>query len=325
MKFKASFHFLLAILAVLFSYAPATAKPIRIAIPGYNITQIAFFIARERGFFKEEGLDVELIQMTGTLANLALMSGEVPFTSVPTAAMTANLRGANLRVLYTTFERPLFWLYGRPQLRDVRDLKNKKVGVGGLNQASYTLLRELLSQHGLEAGKDYTLIQAGDSAPRFMALTTGFIDATLMPLPWNFSAQEAGMHELAALSKADITAPTGSIVLREDLLRNEPQMVEQFTRATMKGLRYAIERRAGAIGALTQSLKIKEDLAAKGYDAARPALTTDGTMTEASQRKALDAVLKSAGVKDAPPLDRFFNFAVAKKVAADLQTKGWKP
>ena len=207
MTFKSSFKLALAILIVLFSSTPARAKPIRIAIPGYNITQIAFFIARERGFFKEEGLDVELIQMTGTLANLALMSGELPFTSVPTAAMTANLRGANLRVLFTTFERPLFWLYGRPQIREVRELKSKKVGVGGLNQASYTLLREVLSNHGLEAGRDYTLIQAGDSAPRFMALTTGFIDATLMPLPWNFSAQEAGMHELVALSKADMTAP----------------------------------------------------------------------------------------------------------------------
>jgi NitT/TauT family transport system substrate-binding protein len=324
-KFKSLFHLSLAIVTVLLSSTPATAKPIRIAIPGYNITQIAFFIARERGFFKEEGLDVELVQMTGTVANLALMTGEVPFTSVPTAAMTANLRGANLRVLFTTFERPLFWLYGRPQIREVRDLKNKKVGVGGLNQASYTLLRELLSNYGLEPNKDYTLIQAGDSAPRFMALTSGFIDATLMPLPWNFSAQEAGMHELVALSKADVTAPTGSIVVRDDLLHSEPQMVEQVTRATLKGLRYAIERRAGAIGALIQSLKIKEDLAAKGYDAARPALTADGTMTEASQRKALEAVLKSAGVKEMPPVDRFFNFAVAKKVAAELQAKGWKP
>lgn len=326
MKLKSSFAVALGIAtAILFAYAPVSAKPIRIAIPGYNITQIAFFVAKERGFFKDEGLDVELIQMTGTVANLALMTGEVPFTSVPTAAMTANLRGANLRVLFTTFERPLFWLYSRPQIREVRELKNKKVGVGGLNQASYTLARELLSNYGLESGKDYTVIQAGDSAPRFLALTSGFIDAALMPLPWNFSAQEAGMHELVALSKADITAPTGSIVLREDLLRNEPQIVEQFTRATMKGLRYAIERRTGAIGALTQSLKIKEDLAAKGYDAARPALTSDGTMNEASQRKALDAVLKSAGVKDVPPLDKFFNFTVAKKVAADLQTKGWKP
>jgi NitT/TauT family transport system substrate-binding protein len=325
-KLKSSFALALGIAtAILFAHAPVSAKPIRIAIPGYNITQIAFFVAKERGFFKDEGLDVELIQMTGTVANLALMTGEVPFTSVPTAAMTANLRGANLRVLFTTFERPLFWLYSRPQIREVRELKNKKVGVGGLNQASYTLVRELLSNYGLESGKDYTVIQAGDSAPRFLALTSGFIDAALMPLPWNFSAQEAGMHELVALSKADITAPTGSIVLREDLLRTEPQMVEQFTRATMKGLRYAIERRTGAIGALTQSLKIKEDLAAKGYDAARPALTTDGTMTEASQRKALDAVLKSAGVKDVPPLDKFFNFTVAKKVAAELQAKGWKP
>ena len=316
---------LLAIATLFFAPTRAYAKPIRIAIPGYNITQIAFFVGRERGFFKDEGLDVELIQMTGTLANLALMSGEVPFTSVPTAAMTANLRGANLRVLFTTFERPLFWLYSRPQIRDIKDLKSKKVGVGGLNQASYTLLRDLLASHGLEPGRDYTLIQAGDSAPRFMALTTGFIDATLMPLPWNFNAQEAGMRELVALSKADIIAPTGSIVVREDLLRNEPQLVEQFTRATAKALRYSIERRAGAIVALTQSLKIKDELASKGYDAARPAFTADGTMSEASQRKALDAVLKGAGVKDSAPLDRFFNFTIARKAAADLHAKGWKP
>jgi NitT/TauT family transport system substrate-binding protein len=314
-----------AVAAILFAYTPAKAKPIRIAIPGYNITQIAFFVAKERGFFKDEGLDVELVQMTGTLANVALMSGEVPFTSVPTAAMIANLRGANLRVLFTTFERPLFWLYTRPQIREVKDLKNRKVGVGGLNQASYTLLRDLLSTYGLEPGKDYTLIQAGDSAPRFMALTTGFIDATLMPLPWNFSAQEAGMHELVALSKSEVIAPTGSIVVREEMLRNEPQLAEQFTRATLKALRYSIERRTGAIASLTRSLKIKDDLAAKGYDAARPALTADGTMSEASQRKALDAVLKGLGSKESPPLDRFFNFAVARKAAADLQAKGWKP
>ena len=315
----------LAIFLLLILHSASWAKPIRIAIPGYNITQIAFFVARERGFFKEEGLDVELVQMTGTVANLALMTGEVPFTSVPTAAMTANLRGANLRVLFTTFERPLFWLYSRPQIRDVKDLKGRKVGVGGLNQASYTLLRELLSTYGLEPGKDYTVIQAGDSAPRFMALTSGFVDATLMPLPWNFSAQEAGMHELVALSKSEVTAPTGSIVLREDLLGNDPQLVEQFTRATLKGLRYSIERRAGAIAALTRSLKIKDELATKGYDAAAPALSADGTMSESSQRKALAAVLKITGVKETPPLDRFFNFAVAKKVAADLQAEGWKP
>jgi ABC-type nitrate/sulfonate/bicarbonate transport system substrate-binding protein len=208
----------------------ADAKRVRVAIPGYNITQIVFFTAKEKGYYKEEGLDVDLVQMTGTLSNLALMSGEVEFTSVPTAAMTANLRGASLRVLFATFERPLFWLYTRPQIRNVGELKSKKVGVGGLNQASYVLLKELLSTYGFEPGRDYTLIQAGDSSPRFMALTTGFIDATLLPLPWNFQARESGMHELVALSKSEIVAPTGSIVIRDELLRTDPGLIEQFTR-----------------------------------------------------------------------------------------------
>jgi ABC-type nitrate/sulfonate/bicarbonate transport system substrate-binding protein len=253
------------------------------------------------------------------------MSSEVEFTSVPTAAMTANLRGANLRVLFATFERPLFWLYSRPQIRDVKDLKSKKVGVGGLNQASYILLKELLSTYGFEPGRDYTLIQAGDSSPRFMALTTGFIDATLLPLPWNFQAHDSGMHELVALAKSEIVAPTGSIVVRDEILRTDPLIVEQFTRATLKGLRFSLERRSAAIMALARSLKIKDDLAAKGYDSARPALATDGTMSEASQKKALDMVLKSAGVKESPPLERFFNFATTRKVNAELQAKGWKP
>jgi ABC-type nitrate/sulfonate/bicarbonate transport system substrate-binding protein len=317
---------LLLLFLTLMSLVPrAEARRIRVAIPGYNITQIVFFTAKEKGYYKEEGLDVDLIQMTGTLSNLALMSSEVEFTSVPTAAMTANLRGANLRVLFATFERPLFWLYARPQIRDVKELKSKKVGVGGLNQASYILLKELLSTYGFEPGKDYTLIQAGDSSPRFMALTTGFIDATLLPLPWNFQAQDSGMHELVALSKSEIIAPTGSIVVRDELLRTDPVLIEQFTRATLKGLRLALEQRSGAILALTRSLKIKEDLAGKGYDAARPALTTNGTMSEASQKKALDMVLKSAGVKEAPPLERFFNFSVTRKENSELQAKGWKP
>ena len=90
MKLKPSFVIACAVLTVFFARAPAGAKPIRIAIPGYNITQIVFFVARERGFFKDEGLDVELVQMTGTLANLALMTGEVPFTSVPMSSIVRS-------------------------------------------------------------------------------------------------------------------------------------------------------------------------------------------------------------------------------------------
>ena len=321
----------LAIVASVFAFAllsfsrSGDARNIRIAIPGYNITQIAFFTAKDRGYYKEEGLDVDLIQMTGTVANLALMTGEVPFTSVPAAAMNANLRGANLRVLFSSYERPLFWLMTRAPIRDVRELKGKKMGVPGLNSAGYFLLREYLAKHGMEPGKDYILLQAGDSAPRLLALQNNFVDATILPLPWNIMAQEAGMHEAGSMAKSDLIAPSGAIVVREELLRSEPALVEQFTRATLKGLRFALEQRGATIPIVTRSIKIKDDLATKGYDAARPALTKDGTFSEESQKKAVEAVLRIAGAKESAPVDKFFNFAVTKKVAAELQAKGWKP
>jgi NitT/TauT family transport system substrate-binding protein len=325
MRLAFCFPIFILILALIGIPAESSARKIRVAIPGYNITQVVFFTAKQKGFYKEEGLDVDLIQMTGTLSNLALMTSEVEFTSVPTAAMTANLRGANLRVLFATFERPLFWLYTRPDIRDVKSIRGKKVGVGGFNQASYILLKELLSDHGMEPGKDYTIIQAGDSSPRLTALVSGFIDAALLPLPWNIRAQDSGLHELVALSEGTIIAPTGSIVVREEFLRSQGTLIEQFVRATLKGLRYSTERRGETISALTRSLRIKEELAAKGYDAARPALTTDGTMSQQSQKKALDMVLRNADVKESPPLDKFFNFAVTRKINAELQAKGWKP
>ena len=311
---------------VLLSFSSSSqARNVRIAIPGYNITQVAFFTAKERGFYREEDLDVDLIQMTGTLANLALMTGEVPFTSVPAAAMNANLRGANLRVLFSSYERPLFWLMTRAPIRDIKELKGKKMGVPGLNSAGYFLLREYLAKHGMEPGKDYTLLQTGDSAPRLLALQNNFVDATILPLPWNIMAHEAGMHEAGSMAKSDLIAPSGAIVVREELLRSDPLLAEQFTRATLKGLRFALERRAATISIITRSIKIKDDLATKGYDAAVPALTNDGTFSEESQKKAVESVLRIAGAKESAPVDRFFNFAVAKKVAAELQAKGWKP
>jgi ABC-type nitrate/sulfonate/bicarbonate transport system substrate-binding protein len=107
----------LVFLLIAYIATEAHSRTIRMGIPGYNTTQIAFFAARDNGYYRGEGLDVDLIQMTGTVSNLALMNGQVDFTSVPTAAMTANLRGANLRVLFATFERPLFWLYSNNQIR----------------------------------------------------------------------------------------------------------------------------------------------------------------------------------------------------------------
>ena len=104
--------------------------------------------------------------MPAPVSNLALIAGNVDFTSVPTAAITAALRGAPLRVLFTSFDKPLFWLYAKPEIRDLKGLKGKiGQGTSGLG-ATETLLREFLRKQGLEVGRDVTLLNTGADAAR---------------------------------------------------------------------------------------------------------------------------------------------------------------
>ena len=108
----------------------------------------------------EEGLDVELIKMSAPLANLALIGGNVAFGAAGAAAIPSVVRGAPLRFLFHTYFRPIYWLYAQPDIRDLRALKNKKVGVSGIGSGPDLLLREILRKQGLEGGRDVAIMAA---------------------------------------------------------------------------------------------------------------------------------------------------------------------
>ena len=236
-----------AILILLSGVHVANARTVRVGIPGHNITQAAFYAARDRGWYREEGLEVQLIMMPAPVSNLALIAGNVDFTSVPTAAITAALRGAPLRVLFTSFDKPLFWLYAKPEIRDLKGLKDKKIGTSGLGAAE-TLLREFLKKQGLEVGRDVTLLNTGADSVRWVSVISGSTDATVITLPWNFSAEEAGLRNLVSFTKEDMVQLTGSVVIRDSLLQTEPSVVEKFISATLKGHLAVRANRAEAIG-----------------------------------------------------------------------------
>ena len=300
------------------------ARTVKVGIPGHNITQAAFYLGRERGYYRDQGLEVQLIMMPSPLSNLALIGGNVDFTSVPTAAITAAFRGAPLRVVFTSFYRPLFWLYTNPEIQDFRALRGKKIGTSGLGAAE-TLLRELLKRHGLQAGRDVTLLNTGADAVRYMSVVGGSTDATVITLPWNFAAEDAGLRNLVAFTQEDMIQLTGSIVVRDATLKSDRELVEKFINGTLKGHLALRENRAETISVLTRNIKINNSLAAKSYDVIRPALTVDGGLSAEAQRKALDLIIQVQGFEESPPLERFFDFAVQRRVSSELKNKGWTP
>ena len=157
------------------------------------------------------------------------------------------------------------------------------------------------------------------------ALRAGTVDAGTISPPFNFAVRDAGFRELVSFLKEDFVELQGSVLAHDRLFQSDPALVEKFVRGTVKGLRYARENKPGTIPILLRYMKLKEDLAGQYYDLVRPIMTADGTVSVELQKKYLDQALKVLAPKDAPPVERIYNYSLTRKINGELDAAGWKP
>ena len=226
----------------------AEARKVRMAVATFSQSVLPMVVAQEKGYFREEDLDVELILMPASVANMALIGGNVDFISSGPSVIGAIARGAPLKFVFICFNRPMHWLYAKPEIKDVQGLKGKKIGVSAVGSSIHFLVQEILKRDGLDSTRDVTILGVGTTANRYAALQSGTIDATNLTPPFNFKAQESGLRELVAFVKQDyLVEPAGAIVVRENLFQSDPLLIEKFIRGTLKGLLYIRQNRAGTI------------------------------------------------------------------------------
>jgi NitT/TauT family transport system substrate-binding protein len=300
-------------------------RKIYVAIPAVTPAVSTFAIAKDKGYYREEGLDVELVQMPSAIGTQALIAGNVKFSTLGGASMPPVLRGAPLKFLFSTFYRPMFWLYSKPEIRSVAELKGKKIGVSSLGSGPDSIVRDILKKHGLDGGRDAVILPVGSGTARFYALQAGSVDAAMLSIPANFLAQDAGFRELVSMVEQDLVELQGSILAPISVLESEPALAEKFVRASVKGFLTFRDNRATTIPIVAKFLRLKEDMVARIYDRFRPGLTPDGTIGEALQRKSLEHVIDRVGLKEPPPLAKIFDFSLARKVNEELKSKGWRP
>jgi NitT/TauT family transport system substrate-binding protein len=305
----------------------AQLKYVPVGIPTVSISSGSFIIAKEAGFYKEEGLNVDLVVMRGAPAVQALIGGTVPFSSSGGAGLLPIIRGAPLRVIFTTFSRPMFWLYSKPEIKTIAELRGRKVGVSSIGSGPDSLLRILLKKQGLDGGRDVAILATGPGPARFFALKAGATDAAVLNEQAALMAQESGFHQLYSFTKGEeFVEVQGSIVVQDSLFESDPVFVQKFTRATLKGLLYLKENRPGSIAIHSRVLKIDEPTATRIYDLARPGTTVDGTVSEELQKKSIDQIVERApDIKDPPATKKVFDFSLTRKLFKELQASGWKP
>ena len=172
----------------------STADKIRIGLPG-DAGHFTFPLAQKRGFLREEGFEAEIITITGPVANIALSNGDIDYYTGFGSAMRSMLRDPG-RVVACYRPSPHFVLLGRPELKSVKDLKGKTIGVA-IGSGPDLVARLMIKNIGLDPDKDMKFVAGGGNEGAFARMKQGLIDATSAPVPWDYRAKKMGFIVLA--------------------------------------------------------------------------------------------------------------------------------
>ncbi|MGH7767096.1 MAG: ABC transporter substrate-binding protein [Candidatus Binatia bacterium] len=217
-------------------------KRVRMGSSSTNVSFLAIYTAQHRGFFRDEGLDLEIIFMPANLASTAVLNGDLDYNGAVTGTIGAAVHGQPMKVLLFTVSKPLLFLISKKEIKDPKQLKGKKVA-GSSPGGSATLIAEKVLRHyGLEPGRDVSLLPMGGSAAsRFAVLESNVVDASFLSVPENIIALEKGYNELIFAGDV-VEFPQNGFGTSEKRIRENPDEVYRMVRATLRGLQFVWDK-----------------------------------------------------------------------------------
>ena len=300
------------------------AETVIMSIPTKTFQQVIYPIARDRGYMKEEGIDLQLTFIEATPSIQALLAGSVQFTGSGTSALVAVAKGgAPLKTVLAVNDRVLQWVLARPNIPTPKDLKGKKIASTGVATAAVFMLRQILTKYGLDGQKDVTIIDPG-SNNQLTALLTGVADAAILGPDQRYIALDNGMKELFFFGN-EVKNSWGTLATSDRLIKEQPKMVGGFIKATLKALRLIRQDREGTIAAMVKFSGIERPQAARVYDDLIDTFTRNGTVDDETQRNDLVIIRQVAGVTQDIPNARAYDFSFALDADQQLNRTAGKP
>jgi NitT/TauT family transport system substrate-binding protein len=294
--------------------AAAQLKKIRFAVATIAISEVPFKVAQLKGFYREEGLDVEMILIRGAVGAPALISGSVDYTSSSGAVIAAGVRGLKMKLILIVASKPAFDLVASAQIQSIPQLKGKIVGLSSRGGAVDLLTQAVLKRNGLNPNTDVTTMVVGSQEELMIALRTGRISAALLSSPRQFMLYREGFKQLGYAGDYMPTYPTGGIGATDDKIMREPGEVSAFVRASLKGMKYYKQNPVEATNILVGFLGIKDSpLAAQVYSAHVERLAPNGYEDDSWANGAIEFTKQSLGIKKEIPVSQVFDFSFVKK------------
>ncbi len=285
--------FIFALIAgFLFCAHASAADKIRVSVTNYNMSYLAAGVAAKRGFFKEEGLDVEIVRMNANVAMSSLISGDVDYTMIFASVIRAAMRGIPLKVIAVLIDSPPYAFIARPEITAMKALKGKTVGIGVYGSSNDIIARMMLERSGIDPEKETKLVAFGSDAARFAALKEGLVEAAIIAPPADAQARKVGLNVLARANDLFKFPHIGLGTTNKKLAEN-PQEITRVIRAFIKANRFVRDHRQEAINVLADWGRTQKEDAIASYDSTWQVFSPDGTMPDDGMRLVLDDAQKA--------------------------------
>ena len=292
-------------------------EKVRVSYSSRSYSSLPAYIAQASGFFRDESLDVELIQMRPATSSPALYNGDVQATLTFGSTVGAIVSGFPFKIVAVLTEKPVHYLVARPEIRTVQDLKGKKLGVSQLlgtdEFAAYAILEAL----GFNP-KEVKAIALGDEAIRREALRKGVVEASAISPPGPVQLAREGFRILGGPKEVKIGSPAAGLAVTDKTLKDRPDLVRKLIRPLLRALRVIHGNAEVAKRIMAKWLDQSPQVAADSYDLIVASFSRDGEADETTLKAVIEARRKSGKVEKEIPLEQVVDFRLAREVRREL-------
>jgi len=257
---------------------------------------VTSYLARAKGFFKSEGLDVKIVIMRSSVSVPALVTGEVQF-AVHGSAMTASLKGAPLKSVFFTYSTSTMQFMVRREIRKPEDLKGKVVAISSPGGSQDQATRLILEKLGLDPGRDVKLLAVGSAKARVIGMETGQIAGSANNLDIAAELVKKG-YRIMANSSEVYPVPWAGFAANDRWLRANPALAKKWLRAQVKALLFIREHPDEAARVTAKELKLDNDVAREAIGQAIDFMNPKdpGGFTETGMRSLIQLTAERVGI-----------------------------
>src|ERR1044071_6583682 len=292
-----------AVLLFVLVAAHARAEVVTLGISTVGLYELPTEIAKRKGFYQEEGLEVRKIAIRTGIQVAALLAGELDYSTVSGIVSSASIQGLPLKTVMGWLDKPLHMLIARPGIKTLADLKGKRIAVSGLNSVPPVAVREALIQAGMNPDKDVTALAAGSA------------DASPVDLAYIQKTEQMGFVDLLYLGDA-VNIRLGGLGVTQDKIQKNPEQITRMIRATLKGVRFMRPNKAETLAIMRDYLKISGDSVEKIYQYALRSLNEDGLVAKKTVDTEIRIAREQFKIKEDIPESKIFDWRFMKEIQA---------